>query len=93
MKKTNFVVIFWLLIALISFVVFLMNFYSLFESVSYVLFPVTDNNTYSPDRNQLFRDLITTIPMLIIVTLSFIISLKQGLKAYDSSNSTKTTNL
>ncbi|MGX6962233.1 hypothetical protein [Vagococcus xieshaowenii] len=86
MKKTNFVVVFWLLIALISFVVFLMNFYSLFESVSYILFPANYTDGYYSDKHQLFRDLIKTIPMLLIVTGSFVISLKQGLKAYETSN-------
>lgn len=79
MKKTNFLVVFWLLLAIISFVVFLVNFYSFWHAVSYLIFPDTDGYM---DGQQIARNLLTAIPMLLITSGAFYFGLKQGLKIY-----------
>lgn len=82
MKKTNFLVVFWLLIALISFVIFLFSFKSIFESLSYLLIPSKDSYW---EHDDFLRDLISSVPMLTVTLISFFISLKQGLKTYKTN--------
>ena len=82
MKKTNFVVVFWLLLTLISFVVFLINFYSLWDSIGLIFFP---SDSEWQDGNYLYRTFFTAIPMLIVTAASFYLGLKQGLKVYNQN--------
>jgi hypothetical protein len=79
MKKTNFVVIFWLILALIGFIQFIMNFSSLWTNISYLIVPMKNNGTR---QVQMVRELIRIIPMLILDGVVFYIGLKQGLKYY-----------
>ncbi|MGX6980025.1 hypothetical protein ACWN8V_12400 [Vagococcus elongatus] len=79
MKKTNFLVIFWLLLAIISFIVFLVNFYSFWYAISYLIFP--DKEGYM-DAQTTARNLMTAVPMLLVTAGTFYLGLKQGLKVY-----------
>lgn len=81
MKKTNFLVIFWLLISLISFITFLIYFAQIWDSLSYTLIPSTDSY-YTKD--DILRSLIKSIPMCLLTATSFFLCLKQGLKLYNS---------
>ncbi len=83
MKKTNFVVVFWLLLTLISFVVFLSNFHSFWDSIATLLFPNPDRDFLS--KNDIYRELVTVIPMMIATAAFFYIGLKQGLKIYNQN--------
>lgn len=82
MKKTNFIVIFWLLLTLISFIVFLFNFHSFWDSVANILFYESDGYR---SKNDLYRKIFTVLPMMIATALSFFIGLKQGLKVYNQN--------
>lgn len=81
MKKTNFIVIFWLLLALISFVIFAINFYNLLTDISFLIIPSNDKEMYMT-MGDVQRDLIRVIPMLIVFSVTFVIGVKQGLKNY-----------
>lgn len=83
MKKTNFVVVFWLLLTLISFVVFLFNFHSFWDSIATILFPNPDSDYRS--KYDLYREIFTVLPMMIATSVSFYIGLKQGLKVYNQN--------
>ncbi|MBO0421845.1 hypothetical protein BCR22_01270 [Enterococcus plantarum] len=80
MKKTNFLVVFWLLLAIISFIIVATNLYSIFDSISYLLIPATDNDYQ--DSNSIIRQLIQGIPLTMIYGTAFYFSLKQGIKTY-----------
>ncbi len=82
MKKTNFIVVFWLLLALISFVVFIINFSSLGNNLAYYIFPGKD--IWDKSRDEIIREFIKIIPMIIFTAVTFIIGIKQGLKKYNS---------
>lgn len=81
MKKTNFVVVFWLLLTLISFVVFLFNFHSFWDAISTLIFP--DSGYRS--KIDLYREIFSVFPMMIATAFSFYIGLKQGLKIYNQN--------
>ncbi|MFV0557353.1 MAG: hypothetical protein ACK5MW_01755 [Enterococcus sp.] len=81
MKKTNFIVIFWLLLALIGFVVFAINFYGFFNDISFLLIP-TDDKDYYMSTDDALRHLIVAIPMIIVGVTAFIVGIRQGLKYY-----------
>ncbi|MFD2728119.1 hypothetical protein [Enterococcus camelliae] len=83
MKKTNFFVIFWLLLAIISFITFLVSFQSLWNTLAYLFFPATGTE-YSMSTNEINRSLFTTVPMLLTVVATFTLSLRNGLKLYHS---------
>ncbi|MCM6931202.1 hypothetical protein NE261_05185 [Enterococcus italicus] len=83
MKKTNFFVVFWLLIALISFITFLIFFHTLWDTLSYLLFPATGDE-YMMSTNEINRSLFATVPMILLVAGAFAVSLKNGLKLYYS---------
>lgn len=80
MKKTNFLVIFWLLLALISFVVALINVSSLLNNISYLIIPSSDD--YYMSKENILRGFITSIPMLLLCLTTFFFGLKQGLRLY-----------
>ncbi|PZL73349.1 hypothetical protein CI088_08430 [Enterococcus plantarum] len=80
MKKTNFLVVFWLLLAIISFIIVATNLYNIFDSISYLLIPATDNDYQ--DSNSIIRQLIQGIPLTMIYGTAFYFSLKQGIKTY-----------
>ncbi|MGG5371291.1 hypothetical protein [Enterococcus sp. AZ007] len=82
MKKTNFVVVFWLLLTLISFVIFLFNFHSFWDAISSLIFTSPDGYR---SKNDLYREMFTDFPMMIVTSISFYIGLKQGLKVYNQS--------
>lgn len=82
MKKTNFVVVFWLLLTLISFVVFLIHFHSFWLAISTLFFPDPD---FPRDNNGIYRELLTAFPMMIATSIGFYIGLKQGLRFYNQS--------
>ncbi|MFV0560936.1 MAG: hypothetical protein ACK5NA_09550, partial [Enterococcus sp.] len=71
MKKTNFIVIFWLLLALISFVIFAINFYNLLTDISFLIIPSNDKEMYMT-MGDVQRDLIRVIPMLIVFSVTFV---------------------
>lgn len=81
MKKTNFIVIFWLLLSLIAFVVFVINFSSLWNDIAYWVVPSKD---LYMDKTEITRDLIKVIPMIILSIGVFIVGIKQGLKNYNN---------
>ena len=79
MKKVDFVVIFWLILAIISFSAFLIAFASFWSSISYILIP----STYMYMTKEMgYRNLISSGPMLIVSAITFAVSVKQGLKFY-----------
>lgn len=80
MKKTNFIVVFWLVIAIISFLGFVFKFGSVWSDISYLIFP--DENYYDSQIN-LKRGLVQNIPLVILYIVTFIFSLKLGLKEYN----------
>lgn len=87
MKKTNFIVVFFLLIVLISFVSFLINLQSFLDSISYVIIPDTADNYMNYE--MINRNFITTIPMLIFTAFIGSLSFKKGLNMYqDTKNDT-----
>ena len=79
MKKTNFLVVFWLLIGIISFVTLLIFATSIFRNVAYIIIP---DQEYYQNRISVQRSLLTAVPMLIISIVAFYLSLRQGLKTY-----------
>lgn len=79
MKKANFVVVFWLTISLISFIVFLMSFGSLWNDISYIIIPSSEYMSAS----DTFRSLIQTVPMLIFCMITFAVGFKQGMEHYN----------
>ncbi|MFW7432065.1 hypothetical protein [Vagococcus carniphilus] len=83
MKKTNFIVVFWLLLALISFVVFVINFSGFWDSISYLIFPSKEYIYEGNSKEDLLRKLIQVIPMIVFTVVTFIIGIKQGLKNYN----------
>lgn len=82
MKKTNFVVIFWLMLALISFVAGLMQLGSIFNAVSYIIIP-GDQEYMS--QSDFLRTLISSVPMVLLEAGVFFYSAKTGMKAYNES--------
>lgn len=83
MKKTNFIVVFWLLLALISFVVFVMNFSSFWRDIS---FWIISNDQMSFDgmkKEDALRNLIQVVPMIILSIVVFVVGIKQGMKNYN----------
>ncbi|MCT0017340.1 hypothetical protein EFE32_11075 [Lactococcus lactis subsp. lactis] len=78
MKKTNFVVIFWLILAIGSFIIIYMNLRNFLEDISYLV--ISDRDYMS--RRELLRDLITSVPMSLIFGGVFYISVKRGMKEY-----------
>ncbi|MGY3749133.1 hypothetical protein [Vagococcus acidifermentans] len=80
MKKTNFVVVFWLILAIISFVVCLINLQIIWDAIGYLIFP--DKNDFYFDSSYTGRRLINSVPMTIITIISFYLSLRQGLNIY-----------
>ena len=83
MKKTNFIVVFWLLLALISFVVFVINFSGFWDSISYLIIPSKEYVYEGNSKEDLLRKLIQVIPMIVFTVVTFIIGIKQGLKNYN----------
>ncbi|WP_101773840.1 hypothetical protein [Peptostreptococcus faecalis] len=84
MKKTNFIVTFCLLISLISFVGFLINFSEFWRNISFLIIPSVEE--YDLKTPEIYRSLITNIPMLIFTGVTFCIGVKKGIKLYKSSN-------
>lgn len=84
MKKVNFVVIFWLTLAIISFVALLFSANAIFDGISYLIVP--DKEEYS-SQEYIIRRLISSIPMLAIEAGSFYLGVKQGMKVYKESQS------
>lgn len=83
MKKANFIVIFWLLLALISFVTFLIQLGNFWDNLAYLILPYTNTvEDYLPTLRDTQRELIRNVPMLIIAGLLFGLFLRQGLKLY-----------
>lgn len=82
MKKTNFVVVFWLILTLISFIVFLFNFNSFWQYLSSLIFPI--DGSYL-DKNRYYRQLFSVTPMLIVTVGFFYAGLRQALKVYNQS--------
>ncbi|MGX7200405.1 hypothetical protein [Enterococcus nangangensis] len=83
MKKANFIVIFWLLLALISFVTFLIQLGNFWDNLAYLILPYTNTvEDYLPTTRDIQRDLIRNVPMLAISGLLFGLFLRQGLKLY-----------
>lgn len=85
MKKTNFIVVFWLLLALISFVVFVINFSGLWDSISYLIYPSKDYPYEQGSKEDLLRKLIQVIPMIIFTVVTFIVGIRQGLKNFNKA--------
>lgn len=85
MKKVNFVVIFWLTLAIISFIALLISANSVFDGVAYLIIP--DKGEYS-SQDYIVRRLITSIPMLIIEAGAFYLGIKQGMSVYKDENNT-----
>ncbi|MGX7039891.1 hypothetical protein [Vagococcus fessus] len=81
MKKTNFIVIFWLVLALIFTIVLLFNLSSIFDSISYLIIPETSHDAYM-SADGVKRSLISNIPMAIISIIGMTIGIKSGLKVY-----------
>lgn len=79
MKKTNFIVIFWLVMALIFTIVLLFNLSTIFESISYLIIPTTDEYMSAQDVK---RSLISSIPMALIAVGGMLTGIKSGLKVY-----------
>ncbi|WP_430599642.1 hypothetical protein [Enterococcus sp. DIV0179] len=88
MKKTNFIVVFWLLLSLIAFIVFVLNFASLWQDIAYWIVPSKD---LYMDKPEIIRDLIKVVPMIILGIVVFVIGIRQELKNYygDYSGDTK----
>ena len=82
MKKTNFIVIFWLLLALISFVVFVINFSSFWNALSFWVIPTENVEMWGMDKEGVVRTFIKVTPMIILSVATFIIAIKQGMKNY-----------
>ncbi|QIL46208.1 hypothetical protein G7081_03530 [Vagococcus coleopterorum] len=81
MKKTNFIVIFWLVLALIFTIVLLFNLTSIFQSISYLIIPETSNDMYM-SADEVKRSLISNIPMAVISIAGMWVGIKSGLKLY-----------
>lgn len=81
MKKVNFVVIFWLTIAIISFVAILISSNAIFSSIAYLIVPETGEYA---NQEYVVRSLITSIPMLVIEGIAFWQGIKLGMSAYRS---------
>lgn len=81
MKKTNFIVIFWLVLALIFTIVLLFNLSTIFESISYIIIPSTTADSYM-SSDDVKRSLISSVPMALIALLGMVTSIKSGLKTY-----------
>ncbi|MGC6769385.1 hypothetical protein ACYSNR_06975 [Enterococcus sp. LJL128] len=79
MKKANFVVVFFLVVVLISFIAFLFSFQSFWSSISYLIVPSPDSYRTNED---IFRELISTVPMLLLTSAVAYFCFKQGLKYY-----------
>lgn len=79
MKKTNFVVIFWLILSLVGFILFIYNFSDLWNSIGYLLIPEEDY--YRTDKD-LLRDIIQDLPMAILGVTIFFVAFKQGINHY-----------
>lgn len=62
-EKTNFIVVFWLLLSLIAFIVFVLNFASLWQDIAYWIVPSKD---LYMDKPEIIRDLIKIVPMIIL---------------------------
>jgi heme/copper-type cytochrome/quinol oxidase subunit 2 len=78
-KKTNFVVVFWLVLAAISFIAFLTGLYNVWRSISYLVIPSTEEYLTRADN---LRDLLATVPMTIITVIFFVLFLSQGMRMY-----------
>lgn len=83
MKKTNFVVIFWLVLALISFVTLLVQLSGFWRNIAGLIIPYS-NNEYVLSVKDIQRDLLENIPMLLISGTFFVFFMKKGLKLYHS---------
>lgn len=81
MKKTNFVVVFWLVLALISFVTFLIQLSNFWFNISAFIIPYTEPG-YSDTLQDLKRSLIANVPMLLISGGLFIFFMRSGLNLY-----------
>lgn len=82
MKKTNFFVVFWLLLSLISFIVFVISFSSFWNDIAYLVFP---SNEQYMNEMEIKRDMIKVVPMIILGASVFVVGIKQGLKTYHES--------
>ncbi|WEG73098.1 hypothetical protein [Vagococcus intermedius] len=81
MKKTNFIVIFWLVLALIFTIVLLFNLSTIFESISYMIIPTTSSDSYM-SSDDVKRSLISSVPMALIALIGMFTSIRAGLKVY-----------
>lgn len=81
MKKTNFIVIFWLVLALIFTIVLLFNLSTIFESISYMIIPTTSADSYM-SSDDVKRSLISSVPMALIALIGMFTSIRAGLKVY-----------
>ncbi len=91
-KKTNFVVIFWLLLSLISFITLLFQLTNLLRNLATLVVPY-ENVEYIPlSPLDVKRNLIEIVPMSIIALVFFILFLRKGLKLYQAIPSPNTTN-
>lgn len=81
LKKTNFVVVFWLILSLVSFITFLVQLSGFWRNVASLIIPYNSLD-YSFTTQDIQRNLLENIPMLIIAGILFIFFLKKGLKLY-----------
>lgn len=81
MKKTNFVVVFWLILALVSFITFLIQLSGFWQNIATLIIPYSGAD-YSLTTQDIQRNLLENVPMLLIAGALFAFFLKKGLKLY-----------
>lgn len=82
MKKTNFVVIFWLTLALIFTVVLLVNLAGIFNDLSYIIIPTTEADGYM-SMTDIKRSLLVNVPMGLISLVGLFFTTRTGIKMYN----------
>lgn len=82
MKKTNFVVIFWLTLALIFTVVLLVNLSGIFTNFSYILIPAKEADAFMT-ADDVKRSLLVNVPMACIGLGGMIFATRTGIKMYN----------
>lgn len=83
MKKTNFVVVFWLVLALVSFGSMLIQLSNFWRNIATLIIPYDNAQEYFTAQD-IQRGLLENIPMLVISVILFAIFMKRGLSLYRS---------